>query len=232
MSWVRESTLTWFQRMAINVIKCGPVPKHAGFIMDENRRFAIKTKLQSKTDGHSKGFDKFSEMIDWCLNVGIKEFTVYAFSIENFKRTTFEVDMLMSLATEKFGRLMDEKDQLNKKGIRIRAIGNLSMLPLDLQRNMAEGMLLTQNNTNIILNLAFAYTTRDDITESIRTIIRGMEDEELRLEDVSDALIRRCMYFRKSPDLDLLVRTSGEARLSDFMLCHVSSFYYSLDFNQ
>lgn len=222
MSWVRDSTLTWFQRIAVNVIKCGPLPNHVAFIMDGNRRFATKTHLQSKTDGHIKGFDKLSEALEWCLEVGIKEVTVYAFSIENFKRSSDEVETLMSIARDKFGRLMEEKDKLNERGICIRIIGNLAMLPLDLQRNMAEAMLLTQHNTNAILNVAFAYTSRDEITESIRTIVRGVEDKELRPEDVSDSLIRRCMYSRLSPDPDLLVRTSGEARLSDFMLWQVS----------
>lgn len=221
MSWVRENKLAWYERWAVNVLKCGPVPHHVAFIMDGNRRFATKTHLKHKTDGHVKGFDKLAEVLQWCQEIGIKEVTVYAFSIENFKRSSEEVETLMRLAREKFSKLMEERDKLNEQGICIRIIGNMSMLPLDLQRIMAEATLLTQHNRKAILNVAFAYTSRDEITESIRTIVKGVEDEELETNDVDDELIRKCMYSKDSPDPDILVRTSGESRLSDFMLWQV-----------
>lgn len=222
MSWVRDSNLTWIQRFAVRVIKCGPVPSHVAFIMDGNRRFATKTHLKNKTDGHVKGFDKLAEALQWCLDVGIKEVTVYAFSIENFKRSKEEVDTLIKMAKEKFAKLMEEKDKLNERGICIRIVGNMSMLPIDLQQIMAEAILLTKDNSRAILNVAFAYTSRDEITESIRTICNGVNDKELDIDDISEELIRRCMYTNKSSDPDLLVRTSGESRLSDFMLYQVS----------
>lgn len=190
--------------------------------MDGNRRFATKTKLASRTDGHVKGFDKLSEALEWCLELGIGEVTVYAFSIENFKRSADEVETLLRMAREKFGRLMEEKDKLNERGICIRIVGNVSMLPPDLQQVMAEAMLLTQHNTNAILNVAFAYTSRDEITDAIRTCVHGCETGELRPDDVDNDLLRLCMYTRRSPDPDMLVRTSGEARLSDFLLWQVS----------
>lgn len=224
MSWVRESTLTWFQRFAVNVVRCGRIPTHVAFIMDGNRRFATKNHLKSNTEGHVKGFDKLSEALQWCSDLGIREVTVYAFSIENFKRSDDEVDTLMSIAREKFGRLMEEKDKLHERGISIRIIGNMSLLPLDLQKIMAEAILLTKDNNRAILNVAFAYTSRDEITESIRTLTRGVQDGELEAEDISEVLMRRCMYSKDSPDPELLVRTSGESRLSDFMSWQVSSF--------
>lgn len=231
MAWVRDGTITWIQRIAINVIKCGRIPTHIAFIMDGNRRFATKTNMPSRTDGHAKGFDKLSEALDWCLQLGIKEVTVYAFSIENFKRSAEEVDTLMVMAREKFGRLMEEKDKLNERGICIRIVGNLALLPLDLQQVMAEAMLLTEHNTNAILNVAFAYTSRDEITESMRTCVRACERGELRPDHVDDTLMRRCMYTRRSPDPDLLVRTSGEARLSDFLLWQVSTIDKKVTFS-
>lgn len=222
MSWVRESTLTWFQRFAVNVVRCGRIPRHVAFIMDGNRRFATKNHLKNKTEGHVKGFDKLSEALQWCSDLGIREVTVYAFSIENFKRSDDEVDTLMSIAREKFGRLMEEKDKLHERGISIRIIGNMSLLPLDLQKMMAEAILQTKDNNRAILNVAFAYTSRDEITESIRTLTQGVEDGELEAEDISEVLMRRCMYSKDSPDPELLVRTSGESRLSDFMSWQVS----------
>jgi len=155
------------------------------------------------------------------LEVGIQEVTVYAFSIENFKRSQEEVDTLMSLAREKFAKLLDEKEKLHEKGIRIRVIGNLEMLPKDIQKILADAMLLTMNNKKSILNVAFAYTSREEITNSIKTILGGTEDNLLHQEDLNDTLIDRCLYTSECSDVDLLVRTSGEVRFSDFLLWQV-----------
>lgn len=160
--------------------------------------------------------------INRCLEVGIKEVTVYAFSIENFKRPQEEVDTLMQLAREKFAKLMEEKEKLNEKGIRIRVIGNLKMLPKDIQKTVAEAMLFTKDNNKSILNVAFAYTSRDEITNSLKTIIEGVEDNDLRAEDLSETLIDECLYTNKCSNVDLLVRTSGELRFSDFLLWQVN----------
>lgn len=156
------------------------------------------------------------------MELQIKEVTVYAFSIENFKRSQDEVDTLMTLAREKFSRLMEEKDKLAEKGIKIRVIGNLKLLPKDLQKSIAEAMLLTKDNDKSILNVAFAYTSRDEITHSVETIVKGVEDKELRKEDLHHSLIDECLYTSKCNDVDLLVRTSGEMRFSDFLLWQVS----------
>lgn len=108
MSWIVDSSLTWIQRLCINILKTGHVPKHVAFIMDGNRRYAKKANVE-KLEGHSKGFDKLAETLHWCKELGINEVTVYAFSIDNFKRSKEEVDGLMKLANEKFERLLEEK---------------------------------------------------------------------------------------------------------------------------
>jgi ditrans,polycis-polyprenyl diphosphate synthase len=159
-----------------------------------------------------------------CLEVGIKEVTVYAFSIENFKRSEEEVDTLMGLAREKFAKLLEEKDKLKEKGVKIRVIGNLKMLPKDLQKTVAEAMLLTKDNNKSILNVAFAYTSRDEIANSLKTIVEGIEDNDLRPEDLNNSLIDECLYTNKCSSVDLLVRTSGEVRFSDFLLWQVRFF--------
>lgn len=107
MSWIVENPLTWMQTLGINVIKSGPVPRHVAFIMDGNRRYAAKENVE-KAVGHSRGFTKLSETLEWCRKLGIIEVTVYAFSIENFKRPKDEVDILMNLAREKFEKLLSE----------------------------------------------------------------------------------------------------------------------------
>lgn len=147
-----------------------------------------------------------------CLELNIKEVTVYAFSIENFKRTKDEVDALLSLAKEKFIKLLDEREKLMEKGIRIRVIGNYQMLPEDLQKLIADVMLMTCENNKSVLNVAFAYTSRDEITNSLKTIVQGVENGELKVEDLTDSLIDECLYTRNCSDVDLILRTSGEKR--------------------
>lgn len=220
--WVRESNLLWYHRWIIKVLKAGPVPRHVAFIMDGNRRFARKENI-AKVEGHSKGFDKLSETLQWCQDVGIREVTVYAFSIENFKRTKEEVDTLMDLAREKFRKLLEERDKLHERGICIRIIGNMGLLPVDIQHCMAEAVLLTQNNQNAFLNVAFSYTSRDEIAHSIRVVAEGVRDGQLQARDIDEEVLTRCMYTKQCTDPDLLVRTSGEMRLSDFLLWQSSS---------
>lgn len=220
--WVRESSLLWYHRWIIKVLKAGPVPQHVAFIMDGNRRFARKENI-AKAEGHSKGFDKLSETLQWCQDIGIREVTVYAFSIENFKRTKEEVDTLMDLAREKFRKLLEERDKLHERGICIRIIGNMNLLPVDIQHCMAEAVLLTQNNKNAFLNVAFSYTSRDEIAQSIRVAAEGVQSGQLLAEDIDEEVLTKCMYTRQCTDPDLLVRTSGEMRLSDFLLWQSSS---------
>ncbi|XP_073871852.1 dehydrodolichyl diphosphate synthase complex subunit DHDDS isoform X8 [Macaca fascicularis] len=112
MSWIKEGELSLWERFCANIIKAGPMPKHIAFIMDGNRRYAKKCQVE-RQEGHSQGFNKLAETLRWCLNLGILEVTVYAFSIENFKRSKSEVDGLMDLARQKFSRLMEEQCFLN-----------------------------------------------------------------------------------------------------------------------
>lgn len=226
MSWVREEeSLNWIQRIACNIIKIGQIPEHIAIIMDGNRRYATKANLGCKTEGHIKGFDKLSHALEWCNELGIKEITVYAFSIENFKRSQDEVDTLMELAREKFTKVLEEKDKLNERGICIRIIGNTKLLPIDLQKLIAAATLQTQHNSKAILNLAFAYTSRDEISNAMLTLIDAVENKEIQSSDINEQLIRKCMYSRYSIDPDLLIRTSGESRLSDFLLWQVSTTF-------
>uniref|UniRef100_A0A1B0GHI0 ditrans,polycis-polyprenyl diphosphate synthase [(2E,6E)-farnesyldiphosphate specific] n=1 Tax=Lutzomyia longipalpis TaxID=7200 RepID=A0A1B0GHI0_LUTLO len=222
MSWVRETKLPWWQRLAMRVVKVGKVPEHIAFIMDGNRRFARKIHVE-KAEGHSRGFEKLSEVLQWCLDLGVKEVTVYAFSIENFKRSEDEVDALMKLASEKFDKIMEEEEKLNENGVCIRIIGNMGMLPEYLQRKIARAMYITRLNSKAILNVAFAYTSRDEITHSVRTITEGVSDSILDQEIITDDLVNRCLHTKYCSDPDLLIRTSGETRLSDFLLWQVSS---------
>ncbi|CAO2589430.1 Dehydrodolichyl diphosphate synthase complex subunit Dhdds, partial [Lemmus lemmus] len=183
MTWIKEGELSLWERFCANIIKAGPVPKHIAFIMDGNRRYAKKCQVE-RQEGHSQGFNKLAETLRWCLNLGILEVTVYAFSIENFKRSQSEVDGLLDLALRKFSSLMEEQEKLKKHGVCIRVLGDLHLLPLDLQEKMAQAVQATKSYNN----------------------------------DVSETLLDKCLYSNHSPHPDILIRTSGEVRLSDFLL--------------
>uniref|UniRef100_A0A452U8W2 ditrans,polycis-polyprenyl diphosphate synthase [(2E,6E)-farnesyldiphosphate specific] n=1 Tax=Ursus maritimus TaxID=29073 RepID=A0A452U8W2_URSMA len=182
MSWIKEGELSLWERFCANIIKAGPMPKHIAFIMDGNRRYARKCQVE-RQEGHSQGFNKLAETLRWCLNLGVLEVTVYAFSIENFKRSKSEVDGLMDLARQKFSRLMEEQ---------------------------------------CFLNVCFAYTSRHEISNAVREMAWGVEQGLLDPSDVSESLLDKCLYTNHSPQPDILIRTSGEVRLSDFLLWQTS----------
>ncbi|KAJ1532384.1 hypothetical protein ONE63_000984 [Megalurothrips usitatus] len=221
MSWVRDNQMTWLQKLGVRIIASGRVPKHVAFIMDGNRRYAKKHNVQTY-EGHSKGFDRLAETLPWCSELGIKEVTVYAFSIENFKRPQEEVDALMDLARQKFQRLLDERDKLKEHGVHIRIIGNLELLPEDLRKLMAQAILITKDNNRSILNIAYAYTAREEILQTVKQAVGGVTDGVLSPSNVTKELLSKTLYTNKSPTPDLLIRTSGEVRYSDFLLWQVS----------
>uniref|UniRef100_A0A8V8TQS0 Alkyl transferase n=1 Tax=Homo sapiens TaxID=9606 RepID=A0A8V8TQS0_HUMAN len=217
MSWIKEGELSLWERFCANIIKAGPMPKHIAFIMDGNRRYAKKCQVE-RQEGHSQGFNKLAETLRWCLNLGILEVTVYAFSIENFKRSKSEVDGLMDLARQKFSRLMEEKEKLQKHGVCIRVLGDLHLLPLDLQELIAQAVQATKNYNKCFLNVCFAYTSRHEISNAVREMAWGVEQGLLDPSDISESLLDKCLYTNRSPHPDILIRTSGEVRLSDFLL--------------
>lgn len=221
MAWIQEAELNFVERLCASILKVGPMPKHVAFIMDGNRRFAQKCRME-RAEGHSQGFEKLAETLRWCLNLNIREVTVYAFSIENFKRSKEEVDGLMELARQKFTRLLEEQANLKKHSVRIRVLGNLSLLPGDIQELIAQAMLATQSYNKCFLNVCFAYTSRHEITSAVSEMALGVEDGLLRPSDLSETLLGKCLYSSNSPDPDLLIRTSGEVRLSDFLLWQTS----------
>lgn len=220
-TWIRsedtKSTKYWYHRLCEWILKSGPVPKHVAFIMDGNRRYAQKNSMD-RAQGHLMGFDKLTETLQWCLDLGITEVTVYAFSIENFKRSKEEVDGLMELARQKFTRLMQERELIHKHGVCFRVLGNLSLLPRDIQEIIAEAVHITKHNSRAILNICFAYTSREEICTAMREVGEGVQLGLIRESDISEPLLEKCLYTNRSPNPDLLLRTSGEVRLSDFLL--------------
>lgn len=220
MSWVSDYKYSWLEAIVMNIIKAGGhLPYHIAFVMDGNRRYANSQHIP-KIEGHSKGFDKLADCLRWCLDMGIREVTTFAFSIENFKRSEEEVNGLLDLAREKFSKLLEESKKLQEHGVRIRVVGNLSLLPLDLQKLIAKAILDTENNNKLFLNVAFSYTSRDEITQSVESVLKYGDD--LKYDDISEKLLDKCLYTRHSPSPGLLFRTSGETRISDFLMWQVT----------
>jgi len=220
MSWIPEEerpSYSLLESVSIRALRCGPIPRHVAFIMDGNRRFARAAGIE-KIEGHAAGFARLSETLQWCDELGIKEVTVYAFSIENFKRPQSEVEGLLDLARDKFRRLIDEAEQLKRHGVRVKVIGNRGMLPEDLRSLIRRAEEATAENGERTLNVAFSYTSREEMTQAIRTTAAAVSRGILEASDITEELLERCLYTAHSPSVDLLIRTSGEVRLSDFML--------------
>ncbi|XP_029649254.1 dehydrodolichyl diphosphate synthase complex subunit DHDDS [Octopus sinensis] len=217
LSWIpKKKELSWLQGICAQIIKTGPMPKHVAFIMDGNRRFASKTSID-QSQGHIKGFIALTEVLNWCHNLGITEVTVYAFSIDNFKRSKEEVDCLMGLARERFKRLLQEKEELLKNEVCIRVFGNLSLLPKDIRENIAEIVTIFKNNSRNILNICIAYSSQEEITCVLKEVTEAVQLGLIKTSDIDEEVLQNCMYSGRSPNPDLVVRTSGEVRLSGFL---------------
>ncbi|PJF16970.1 Ditrans,polycis-polyprenyl diphosphate synthase ((2E,6E)-farnesyl diphosphate specific) [Paramicrosporidium saccamoebae] len=189
---------SYFRRLVFVILRQGRIPTHIAFIMDGNRRYATKRRLAKRSDGHLHGSRKFEEILKWSLELGVKEVTVYAFSIENFKRPKEEVDTLMRLATEKLEELVQN---------RIRVVGELDLLPHEVLKSACSAMYYTRHYTNHIVNICFPYTsTAEILSASNRLLQSGFAPTESRLSQ---------LMWVGVPDI--VVRTSGERRLSDFL---------------
>lgn len=127
----------------------------------------------------------------------------------------------MNLAKEKFEKLLEEKEKIMEEGVCIRVIGNLELLPADVRKLIAEAVLLTKDNSRSILNIAFSYTSRDEMVHSIKTVVQGVIDGRIQMDDINEELLSKCLYSHPSPNPDVLIRTSGEVRLSDFLLWQI-----------
>lgn len=186
------------------------VPTHLGIIMDGNGRWA-KAHGLPRLAGHRAGVENIRPVLEGCVEFGVPMLTIWAFSTENWRRPQTEVQGLVRLLGETIDRQLAD---LHQKGVRLNHIGRLEHLPKRLQKRVQEAIELTQNNTRITLNVAFDYGGRDEIVCAVRRIIR----DGVPAEDVTEDLISHYLYTAGLPDPDLIVRTSGEFRTSNFMI--------------
>jgi undecaprenyl diphosphate synthase len=194
------------------------IPRHVAIIMDGNGRWANERGLP-RLEGHRRGAESVREIVRTAGEWGIQYLTLYAFSAENWKRPKAEVEALMELL-EKY--LKDEIPELNDNNVRLRAIGRISDLPERAQRQLQRSIEATANNTGLTLILALSYGARGEIVDSVKRIAQEVKDGTLSVEEIDEDVISRRLYTAEYPDPDLLIRTSGEMRISNFLLWQIS----------
>lgn len=189
------------------------MPKHIAIIMDGNRRWA-KGKMLPVKLGHKQGAETLKKVVRHANKIGLEYITVYAFSTENWKRSKEEVDSLMSLLENYLDDFAKEADTEN---IVIRVLGDLTALSESLQDSIKRTIERTKNNTGTIFNIALNYGGRNEIVNAVREISKEVQTGNLKIEDIDENIISEHLYTKKDPDPDLLIRTSGELRLSGFL---------------
>ena len=194
------------------------VPNHIAIIMDGNGRWA-KKKGKPRIFGHKNGVTSVKNAIEGCGELGIKYLTLYAFSTENWNRPKLEVKTLMGLLV---ATLKDELKSLQKNNIKLNAIGTISNLPESAQMELREVMNKTKDNDGLILTLALSYGSREEIVNVIRNISKKVVNNELKQEEIDENIINNHLYTFSLPDVDFLIRTSGEKRVSNFLLWQIA----------
>jgi tritrans,polycis-undecaprenyl-diphosphate synthase [geranylgeranyl-diphosphate specific] len=204
-------------------------PKHVGIILDGNRRYARKHGMEVPWFGHQKGAAKVLEVLRILWEANVKVCTIYAFSIENFQRSKAEVTEIMTLAKEKFSEVVGNPD-VHKHKVRINAIGRVDLLPKEVQDAIHAAEEETKTYRDHILNVAIGYSGRAELVDAVRAIGTKIENGEMSAADVTEDVIEDNLYTSGVPDPDLIIRTSGEERLSGFLLWQ--SAYSELYFAQ
>jgi undecaprenyl diphosphate synthase len=192
----------------------GEIPRHIAIIMDGNGRWAKKRGMP-RIAGHAEGVESVRDTVEACGQLGVGFLTLYAFSTENWKRPKEEVSLLMRLLLK---ALKDETDRLHTNNVRLQAIGDIAALPNEVQQELRDDIEKTRNNTGLTLTLALSYSGRWDLTEAIRQIVRDAAAGKCTEADVTEGFIGSRLSTAGIPDPDLLIRTSGEFRISNFLL--------------
>jgi len=192
----------------------GEIPRHIAIIMDGNGRWAKKRGLP-RIAGHNEGVESVRDTVEACGQLGVQYLTLYAFSTENWKRPKEEVSLLMRLL---LNALKDETDRLHTNNVRIQAIGDIVALPQEVQNELLESIQKTRDNTGLTLVLALSYSGRWELTQAVKRIVRDATTKGLNVEQIDDQFIASYLATAGIPDPDLLIRTSGEFRISNFLL--------------
>ncbi|MVO08809.1 isoprenyl transferase [Flavobacterium sp. TP390] len=200
------------------------LPSHLAIIMDGNGRWA-KQKGLLRTLGHESGTKSVKTTVEICAKLGIKNLTLYAFSTENWNRPKLEVDTLMKLL---ISSLKKELKTLSQNNIRLNAIGNLTNLPLKVQKELNEVIQKTSENTRMTLTLALSYGAREELIQAVKKISDKVKNNIISTNTIDESIINEHLYTHNLPDVDLVIRTSGEHRISNFLLWQIAyaEFYF------
>jgi undecaprenyl diphosphate synthase len=210
------------------------LPKHLAIIMDGNGRWA-KNQGMLRVFGHEKGTKSVKQTVENCAKLGIEFLTLYAFSTENWNRPKIEIDSLMKLLVNS---LKKELKTLQNNNIKLNAIGNLDTLPSGVKKELVEVIEKTQANNRMILTLALSYGARDEIINAVKIISEKVKNNIISVDAIEESIINQHLYTQNMPDVDLLIRTSGEHRISNFLLWQIAyaEFYFTdvlwPDFNE
>lgn len=209
----------------IELKKSGQIPVHIAIIMDGNGRWAKRRGLP-RAAGHSRGVESVRDIVKACSQLGVRFLTLYTFSTENWRRPKDEVSMLMRLLLKS---LRDETDELNQNDIKITMIGDLESLPREVQKELRDACEKTKDNKKMVLNLALSYSGRVEILMAIKKIANSVARKKITPEEINESVFSWYLMTKDMPDPDLVIRTSGEFRVSNFLLWQIaySEFYIS-----
>ena len=201
------------------------LPKHLAIIMDGNGRWA-KQKGLLRAFGHENGTKSVRATVETCAKLGIENLTLYAFSTENWNRPKLEVDTLMKLL---ISSLKKELETLQKNNIRLNCIGNIDMLPSSAKKELLSVIEKTENNTRMTLTLALSYGSREELLNAVKIISYKVKNNIISIDSLDESIINQHLYTHNLPDVDLVIRTSGEHRISNFLLWQIAyaEFYFT-----
>ena len=194
--------------------KSGEIPRHIAIIMDGNGRWAKKRGLP-RVSGHQQGVESVREVVQTCAHLEVEYLTLYTFSTENWKRPKDEVSTLMRLIVKS---LQNETNELNKNNIRLTTIGDTSTLPEVVQKELHQALEKTKNNNRLVLNLALSYSGRWELLEATKNIIREHNNGNVDIDNLDEKLFSSFLTTKELPDPDLMIRSGGEYRISNFLL--------------
>ncbi len=202
----------------------GMVPRHIAVILDGNRRFARKLMLQP-WKGHEWGANKVEELLNWASEAGVKELTLYAFSLQNFNRPKKEFDYLMKLFRDSYTRFLSD-NRIDKFGIRVRFIGRISLLPADLQEVVKDVEERTKHNDNFFINIAMAYGGREEIVDAVKALALKVKNDEIDPDSIDESVFSDYLALQSEPDM--VIRTGGDHRTSNFLIwqCNYSEWFF------
>ncbi|MCH8268131.1 MAG: isoprenyl transferase [Acidobacteria bacterium] len=199
-------------------IDISKIPRHVAVIMDGNGRWARRRHLP-RIAGHRAGAQAVHNTVEICSQLGMRVLTLYAFSAENWKRPQREINLLMDLLREYLRR---ELGEIHKNNIRLQILGRYEQLPQKVRQDLEDGLRLTAKNTGMVLNVALNYGARAELVDAFNAILKGMLDGGVREPEVTEEIIAEHLSTRGLPDPDLLIRTSGEMRVSNFLLWQIA----------